>query len=553
MINTDKKSLKVILREFGRFRKEIINIYIVLLVSNLLFYMLPVINMKIIDKGICDKNKYFLIKYVVCFLLMNILYIITDFLASKLRIDCRLKIEEYYKKNLLDFYIVNRGMKNQGSSIGELDEVIRNDVNIYVNIIMDKVIDFLINVLKIILSAIFLLTINYILALCSIIFQLLNIIIQNAWNKKLKKDGIQLRESYINLFNIFSEISKYIKTLFLISGRDYEMKRYRERLKQYNKSSERIQIKSNLINYFVQVINCIYTCILLLSGGFYIIKRNMTIGEFLSFIQYSSYLTVPISAVMNLPQFFFTNRSSILRMSELIRLIEKENKKTNDKTNINLISLKKFSFKYDESDYIFRDVNIDFDNRNVNYIVGRSGIGKTTLFKILTGEQKNEGNMIFFNNIDINNFTIYEISEKINWVPQEPIIFNDTIRNNILMDREIDENEFMEICKACNLDDFVRELPLGYETLMNEDSDNISFGQKKRITLARAFIDNKPVLLIDECSAGLDAETEQRVKLGIEKYLKGRIVIIITHNRQFINKDSNVYKIEEGSIVLESR
>lgn len=88
---------------------------------------------------------------------------------------------------------------------------------------------------------------------------------------------------------------------------------------------------------------------------------------------------------------------------------------------------------------------------------------------------------------------------------------------------------------------------------MNEDSDNISFGQKKRITLARAFIDSKPVLLIDECSAGLDAETEQKVKKGIEKYLNGRIVIIITHNRQFINKDSNVYKIEKGSIILESR
>lgn len=121
------------------------------------------------------------------------------------------------------------------------------------------------------------------------------------------------------------------------------------------------------------------------------------------------------------------------------------------------------------------------------------------------------------------------------------------------MDREIGKNEFTEICKACNLDEFVHALPLGYETLMNEDSDNISFGQKKRIALARAFIDSKPVLLIDECSAGLDAETEQKVKRGIEKYLKGRIVIIITHNRQFINKDANVYKIEEGSIILESR
>lgn len=351
--------------------------------------------MKIIDKGISDKNRYFLIKYVVCYLLMNILYIITDFLASKLRISCRLKIEEYYKKNLLDFYIINRGMKNQGSSTGELDEVIRNDVNIYVNIIMDKVIDFLINVLKIMLSAIFLFTINYILALCSIVFQILNIIIQNVCNKQLKKDGIQLRESYINLFNIFSEISKYIKTLFLISDRDYEMKRYGERLGQYNKSSERIQIKSNLINYLVQIINCIYTCILLLLGGFYIIKRNMTIGEFLSFIQYSSYLTAPISAVMSLPQFFFTNRSSILRMNELIQLMEKENRKNSGKTNINLISLRKFSFKYEESDYIFRDVNINFNNKKVNYIVGRSGIGKTTLFKILTGEQKNDGNMIF--------------------------------------------------------------------------------------------------------------------------------------------------------------
>ena len=129
-------------------------------------------------------------------------------------------------------------------------------------------------------------------------------------------------------------------------------------------------------------------------------------------------------------------------------------------------------------------------------------------------------------------------------------MFHDSILNNIVLDTNVDMEWVKQVCKDCEILKDIEALPDGFETIIAEQGNNLSGGQKNRICLARALYMKKPILVIDEVTAGLDMITEKRVKENLKKYFRNKIVIIITHSPQFIIEESNVYSLENGKLLL---
>ena len=133
-------------------------------------------------------------------------------------------------------------------------------------------------------------------------------------------------------------------------------------------------------------------------------------------------------------------------------------------------------------------------------------------------------------------------------MPQEPVLFRDTIRNNLLLGSDVSEDRLISACEECSILEDINNLPDGFDTMLGDFGDNLSVGQKHRLGLVRALLQENPIIIIDEGTAGLDYQTEQMIKDNIQKFCKDKIAIIITHSEDFIVDGSTVYEIKDKKI-----
>ena len=206
-------------------------------------------------------------------------------------------------------------------------------------------------------------------------------------------------------------------------------------------------------------------------------------------------------------------------------------------------------FSYEDNKEVFSDANAIFTNKYINYIIGPSGAGKSTLAQLIVGGFLPQKGRLTLNGMDTNEMDSLE--SLITYVPQKPIILNDTIHNNLLLGEIIEDQELIRICKACCIHDTIMSLPMAYETQMGEAGAFFSGGELQRIALARALLRHEPILLLDECTSALDPNTEALIRDQIEDELRKRLTIIITHSEQFIiSHQSQVFEVRDGLISL---
>lgn len=245
------------------------------------------------------------------------------------------------------------------------------------------------------------------------------------------------------------------------------------------------------------------------------------------------------------------SKESINRIKDLI-MLKKEDIKYLKSKEINLInnnlSIKNLSYSYDSSNYILKSLNIEIKNNSKVLLIGESGKGKSTLIKILSGYLKDYNGTILLNNINLKNFTDYELRNKICLISQSESLFTDSIYNNIVLNKKIDYNHFLNICKNLYIDKIVDKNILGYDMLLENNASNISGGEKSRIILARSLI-NKPnanIYIIDEQLSSLNINLERNILKYLFEVLKDKTVIVISHRLN--NKDLFDNIIEIGNI-----
>lgn len=262
----------------------------------------------------------------------------------------------------------------------------------------------------------------------------------------------------------------------------------------------------------------------------------------------SSYLIYPFRNIIDLIYEYHYVKNSIRRANDFFDIEDEkiyEEKRLEVNGNIKIINL---TYTFNNKYYVLKNINLFIKDKDRVLLLGPSGSGKSTILKLLYKYLQADRNKIFINNYDINDYSMSDIRSSITYVSQNELLFNDTIRNNIILDRDISEVDYLNICKILHIDDIVKDNILGYDYILEENGINISGGQRQRIILARSLLKNSKIIMIDEGFNQIDIKLEREILLDIFRYFHDKTFIIISHRIENSDLYNRVIKIKNGEV-----
>lgn len=246
---------------------------------------------------------------------------------------------------------------------------------------------------------------------------------------------------------------------------------------------------------------------------------------------------------------FTANMGRIKSLLEDNKLEKEKFGNTEYKNMTGNIELKNVMFSYNGNEKLLNKVSFKINNKKKNAIIGMSGCGKTTIFKLLLRQYDNYQGNILIDNHDIKDFTENSLRNTITIVNQEPMLFNMSIKDNLLMVKEdATDEELKKVCKLANIDDFIEKLPNKYNEIIEENTSNLSVGQKQRIAIARAILKNTPIILFDEVTSALDKNSKRAIERTINELSKEKTVVVIVHTLDSIKDYDNIIVLKEGKV-----
>lgn len=247
---------------------------------------------------------------------------------------------------------------------------------------------------------------------------------------------------------------------------------------------------------------------------------------------------------------FTANMKRIKTLLEDDRLEKEKFGKDSYKVVNGNIEFKNVSFKYNESNRkVLDNMSFSMQSKEKNAIIGMSGEGKTTIFKLLLKQYDDYEGTILIDGHDIQSLSEKSLRNAITIVNQEPMLFNMSIKNNLLMvNSKANENEIKEACRLANIDEFIETLSGKYDEIIEENNNNLSVGQKQRLAIARAILKDTPIILFDEVTSSLDKNSKKQIEKAIEEISKIKTIIVIAHTLDSVENFDNIIVIKEGKI-----
>lgn len=535
---------KLILEVIVKNKRHVFNIVLLSIIFMILSFVYTLYLQIVID--ISNYNKLLLITFI--FSLLLITKCIISFFRNKIlisfskKIDCTCMLNTFQKVLLLPFnYYKNR---TTGEIISRINDLI------YVKNILNKIIlTVFLDLILFVSSSIILMILNMKLFIILVIISLIYILIYYLFRNKLKK-YININQENSGLINSF--LVESITGFETIKNLNMESI-IKERMDDiYLKALNDNFVYDNICNleiFLKDLISMIGILIIEFLGISQVIKGEFTLGTCLTFTFLTNYFISPIANIIELSKEYFYANNAIKRVNNLFEIDSEDLvKRTNFKINGDIL-LKNLNFSYNGQNYVLTNFNMTIKEGEKVVILGNSGAGKSTIFKLLLKYYPVDSGNIFISNIDINDYSITNIRENISCISQNELLYTDTIKNNILMNKSISDDEFMKVCKLVYLDEFTNKLFLGYDTKLEENGLNLSGGQRQRIILARMLLQNKKIMLIDEGLNAIDVNLERKILENIFKEYPNRTIIVISHRMENLDLFSQVVKLENMSFL----
>ncbi len=303
-----------------------------------------------------------------------------------------------------------------------------------------------------------------------------------------------------------------------------------------------------------QVLQKISQLMILWVGAGMVLAGSITLGQLIAFRIISSYVTQPLLRLSNIWQDLQELKVSFERLADIIDYPKEMNDVEKSKILMpkieKFITFKNVSFKFKkEQNLILKNINLSFKTNNFIGIVGQSGSGKSTLMKLLPRLYSPNEGKVLIDGYDLDKVELKSLREQIGIVPQNPILFKGTIRDNIsLSNPEISQEKIIDAAKLANAHEFIMELPFGYSTSINERGGTLSGGQKQRITIARSLLTKPKILILDEATSALDYETEKKICENLVNLKFNMTVFFITHRLSAIRNADSILVLNEGLV-----
>lgn len=546
----DKKYLNQIIVKLLFNNKSIVYNILLLSIIYTITSCIYALYFQVILDYIIDTSINNLVQITFFFAITLIIKSISNFFRTELliylnqKLDCSIFISTFQRILLLPYsYYKNR-------TTGEITNRI-NDL-IYVKNIINKIIlTVFLDIIIFICSGIILFNINPLLFGLLVVIILIYLIILYIFRPVLKK---YTDINQTNSANIESYLIESINSYETIKNMSNEDNVNEKMTNIYTKALNDSFAYDNISNLEIFIKDIVYfVCILSIEfiGFTFVFNNKLSLGTFLTFTLLTNYFIDPIKNIIDLSKEYYYAANAIKRVNNLLD-VEPDNLSTRTSYSIDgNIKLNKLTFSYNGVKFILNNINLEISKKDRLLILGNSGSGKSTIFKLLLKYYSIERDMIYINNIDINDLTIYDVRSNITCLSQNEFLYNDTIKNNIIIGRNIDDNEFIEVCRIACVDEFVKDMFLGYDTMLEENGLNLSGGQRQRIMLARMLLKKAKFILIDEGLNAVDINLERRILINIFSKYYDKTIISVSHRIENLDLFNKVIHLEQGTIEKE--
>ena len=370
--------------------------------------------------------------------------------------------------------------------------------------------------------------------------------------RRATRKGLHSRD---RLVNILQETLQGISIVKAFNMQRREEERFEVENSRVLKQDLKLVKVGVITSPFVEFVGAIGMSISLVVAGKWVTDGAMSAGDFITFYAALASVFDPLRKLSGV-----NNRIQMLRaagarvfdyLDETTSIVEKDQAGHLGAFR-DEIRFEKVFFTYDEMDTVLRGVDIVARKGEIIAFVGPSGAGKTTMARLIPRFWDPTSGRVTIDGADLRDVTLSSLRNQIGLVTQEVILFNDTVASNIAYGRpDASAEEVIQAAGAANADEFIRELPEGYETVIGEKGHTLSGGQRQRIALARAILKDPPILILDEATSSLDSQSEHLIQQALDEFMQHRTSIVIAHRLSTVERASRIYVIEDGQVVAE--
>lgn len=393
-------------------------------------------------------------------------------------------------------------------------------------------------------------------SLTAFVFVLLAIMVfvVGTISRKLRSQSGDAQESVSRIISQLEESLGGMKIIKAFRGEDFQKQRFQKENQYYKSTLTSILRRRDLSSPLSEFLGVSIVAVLLYYGSKQVFAGNLNPGTFFSFIFAFYSIIDPAKQLANAYFNYQKGLASIDRIEEIMAIknpILENNGSIHFEELQDKIRFENVGFQYPNSEQaVLEDINLSFKKNSLNAIVGLSGAGKTSLVDLIPRFYDSTQGSIYYDEHEIKSFDINSLRAQIGLVSQEPILFHDTIRNNILFGMEdVDEAQIIQAIKSANAYDFIQKTPDGLDSLIGDRGMKLSGGERQRITIARAILQNPPILILDEATSALDAESEKEVQAALDQFMQNRTTIAIAHRLSTIQKADKIFVLREGKLV----
>lgn len=437
------------------------------------------------------------------------------------------------------------------SNYGDIAQLIQWKVMECVNFIVRNLIHNINNYINIVICLIITLLIDPWIALVLTIMVPVSVYTSWKFGKRIRKEKGRNQEMYGGYIGWLYEIFNALKDIRLLGAENHVNQIFHKHQDVLIETDVKVGIAVLKAENIIAIVNTFIQMILYVVLAFLALYKGLSIGSVTVVLTYFYALTKSLQKVSSNYMDAQNRISVIQRIKELMEQPTVDSRKALGNLNVSegRIDFVNLSFAYEHKKSVIEQLDLHIDAGEKIAIVGESGCGKTTLSYLLLGFYEPYAGQIKIDGEDISKYSLESIRKNIGVVQQDVLIFDGTIRYNIMLGNEnATEKDLIRVCKAAGVYDFVMEMEEKFETVLGRNGRQLSGGQKQRIAIARVYLKNPPIIIFDEATASLDSETENQIHKAWEKMLKGRTAIVIAHRQSSVMLCDKVAVMSEGKI-----
>ena len=395
---------------------------------------------------------------------------------------------------------------------------------------------------------------NWRLTLISIVMIPLASISAKSLGKRVSKVTTEAQEKSGFLTTYLVELFKNHKLIKIFQKEEYERNRADKHLKQLKEKNQKIQTVFVRMSPIMETLTGIMIAVLIFYSGKLMALGTLSINNFFSFLAAMMLAYQPVRSLSTLNM---VSNQGLSAASRILPIIDQKNdiiEPVDAKPiaiNQSNIQFKNINFSYNAEEAItLKSISLDFEGGKMTSLVGHSGSGKSTIMNLIPRFYDAQSGDILIDNQSIYQTTIDSIRKEISMVSQETTLFDDTIKNNIKYAKEnATDEEVYEVAKLSFCEEFIKNLPNKFDTLIGENGVRLSGGEKQRLSIARAMMKKSSIILLDEATSSLDTETESKIQEALKILTKNKTTIVIAHRLSTILNSNNIYVIDEGKVI----